>query len=126
MKNKSLEHFKGIKVKIQYEPIIHKYSGKTQKILETTSPKSGRAGRETPYFQGWAVDTVVTPKGYKDVVWNKTNWQLTHLLENGHFIKNRQTLSWSAPRKHIKPAYLTIRDPYVNAMKKVDIDVDFK
>lgn len=126
MKNISLEKFRGLKAKLNFEKIQHKYSNKTKNILIATSPKSGRAGRATPYYSGWIVTVEATKHGYQDTVWNETNWQLTHLLENGHFIANRKSLGWSAPRKHIKPAYLEIRDPYINAMRKVKVEVDFK
>lgn len=126
MKKVNINSFHGIKAKIDYEPIMHKYSEKTRKILVSSSPKSGRAGRITPYYMGWEVNSGTFKNGYRDVVWNRTNWQLTHLLENGHFISNQGALAWSAPRKHIKPAYLDVRDPYIKAMQKAKIDVDFE
>lgn len=126
MKNISLEKFKGIKAKINFDKVMHKYANKTKNILMATSPKSGRAGRATPYYSGWVVETQDVNNGHKETIWNETNWQLTHLLENGHFISNQRSLGWSAPRKHIKPAYLEIREPYINAMQKAEIEVDFK
>lgn len=126
MKTIEIENFKGIKAELIYDNIIHKYSDKTKGILMTKSPKSGRPRRATPYASGWTVNQVATKNGYRDVVWNATNWQLTHLLENGHFISNQGALGWSAPRKHIKPAYLEVRDPFIDAMKKAKLEVDFK
>ena len=126
MKTINIENFHGIEVKIEYKKVMDEYAGKTRDILTSISPKSGRAGRSTPYSAGWDILHENLSKGYKETVWNRTNWQLTHLLENGHFITNQGALSYSAPRKHIKPAYNRIRDPYIRAMKKVEIKADFK
>lgn len=125
MKNINIEKFKGLKVKLNYEKIMHKYSTKTKNILIAKSPRSGRS-RATPYADGWTVVSETVEKGYRDVIWNATNWQLTHLLENGHFISNQGALGWSPPNKHIRQAYLDVRDQYANAMKKAELEVDFK
>ena len=56
--------------------------------LKQTSPR-GKGKRKNPYHKGWAIK--VQKKGklkYHKVVWNKTNYQLTHLLEFGHATKN--------------------------------------
>ena len=61
---------------------------KARDELKKTSPKSGMA-RKTKYFKGWA--TKISERGatkYHKVVWNKTNYQLTHLLEFGHAKRN--------------------------------------
>jgi hypothetical protein len=126
MKNISLEKFRGLKAQVKFDKIMHKYSKKTKDILVTRSPKSGRAGRATPYYSGWVVDSEAVKNGYRDVVWNSTNWQLTHLLENGHFISNRGALGWAEPQKHIRQAYLDVRDSYIDAMRKAELEVDFK
>lgn len=63
--------------------------------LKNTSPrKSGK------YARGWGV------KEEKNgaIVYNKTNWQLTHLLENGHIVRNKKGTYGRAPAyPHIKP-----------------------
>lgn len=64
--------------------------------LRNTSP------RETgSYSKGWSVKRM----GDMDaVVHNRTDYQLTHLLENGHVIKNKKgTYGRTHGIKHIKP-----------------------
>ena len=67
--------------------------------LKQTSPKN--TGK---YAKGWRV-TTTKGKGYvSSTIHNSTNWQLTHLLEKPHVIKNKYG-SWgtSKPKKHIEP-----------------------
>lgn len=74
---------------------------RTAARLRGTSPKdSGK------YARGWGYKT---EKGFggsvKVTVHNKTEYRLTHLLENGHVAKNQfGTYGRVGPRVHIKPA----------------------
>jgi len=98
-------------VSIQMKQILDEFSDKVNDVLnksandtadecvdklQNTSPqKSG------DYARGWAVKK----NGDGDVVvHNATNYQLTHLLENGHVIRNKKGTYGRAPaHKHIKP-----------------------
>lgn len=67
--------------------------------LKTTSPKN--TGK---YAKGWKVKTT-KGRGYvSSTIHNTTNWQLTHLLEKPHTIKNKYGV-WgtSKPKEHIRP-----------------------
>lgn len=69
--------------------------------LVQTSPRSGVA-RDTKYYKGWAIKNGGrTRRGryYSKVIWNKTNYQLTHLLENGHH--TRDGTGWVEAQPHI-------------------------
>lgn len=56
-----------------------------QKLRNTSPKKSGQ------YARGWAVKREKGRNGIPVVtVHNKTNYQLTHLLENGHIIRNKK------------------------------------
>lgn len=61
-----------------------------QELIQT-SPRSGIA-RNTKYYKGWAIKNGVKSRTvrnkYTRVIWNKTNYQLTHLLEFGHATRN--------------------------------------
>lgn len=82
------------------EVVVDKVTKEARDELEQTSPKSGLA-RNTKYYKGWEVK--LSKRGvtkYHKVVWNKTNYQLTHLLEFGHHKRNGT--GWVAARPHIR------------------------
>lgn len=63
--------------------------------LKSTSPK--RTGK---YSKGWRVDKR-SGKGFvHTTIYNATNWQLTHLLEKPHLLRNGKK---SVPKVHIEP-----------------------
>ncbi len=69
--------------------------------LVQTSPRSGVA-RGTKYYKGWAIKTggkTRKRKYYSKVIWNKTNYQITHILENGHH--KRDGTGWVEAQPHI-------------------------
>lgn len=73
------------------EDVIETVDETTRKAkteLKETSPR-GKGSRANPYYRGWAVKLSKRKTGvYHKVVWNKTNYQLTHLLEFGHATRN--------------------------------------
>lgn len=66
-----------------------------QKLKNTSPRKTGS------YAKGWAAKK----QGEMDViVHNRTDYQLTHLLENGHVIRNKKgTYGRTRGIKHIEP-----------------------
>lgn len=70
--------------------------------LVQTSPRSGIA-RKTKYYKSWAIRNGGRTRKkhyYGKTVWNKTNYQLTHLLEFGHATRNGGRTN---PQPHIRP-----------------------
>ena len=69
--------------------------------LKNTSPK--RYGK---YARSWTVKKEHASSGVADyIVHNKGYYQLTHLLENGHVIRNgKGTYGRTSPIHHIGPA----------------------
>lgn len=83
------------------EKAVRKTGRETAKDLKNTSPK-----RTGAYASSWT--TKVTRSSGRLIgvtVYNKEHYQLTHLLENGHVIKNKKgEYGRTRPIKHIAPA----------------------
>lgn len=112
------DHYKGIEIADSVREILDDYSVKTKRVtndeidkigkeavqkLKNTSPRRPNGG---DYAKGWAFKRYRPRSGIIDVVvHNKTHYQLTHLLENGHDIKNGTGRSYGETRgiKHIEP-----------------------
>lgn len=61
------------------------------------------------------------------MVWNDGNWELTHLLENGHKIVNKRGgVGWASMHPHITPVYSRLKPQFIADMKKAKIDAEFK
>lgn len=76
-----------VETKKQTEKAILQEAKETASYLRATSPKSDRSSpRRGRYARGWRYNY----ENVDDVfVYNQTDWQLTHLLEDGHDVKNR-------------------------------------
>ena len=103
-------------IAVQMEKILNEYSQEVKDATESamditakeavaklkaTSPRAKRGKHPGRYAKGWRVkkDGKMTC-----VVHNATDYQLTHLLENGHEIKNQfGTYGRTRAIKHIKP-----------------------
>lgn len=70
-----------------------------QKLKDTSPKKTG------DYAKGWKIKRERGSNGINDVtIHNATEYRLTHLLENGHVIRNKKgTYGRTSGRKHIKP-----------------------
>lgn len=118
-----MKKFKGIEVKLNLEEIVDKNAKFMEEVLKRpgVSPRSNRPRRGNAYWKGWAYDTQKNKEEYGAIIWNKTNWQLTWLLENGHIINNQfgrpHGLGWSRPKKHIYPSYLAMKSSFQHDMK---------
>lgn len=79
--------------------VMMQVAKETRDMLKKTSPKTKRTGKH--YANGWAIKK--EPKTLH--VYNKTKPGLTHLLENGHLIRNQYgSYDHTTPQPHIKPA----------------------
>lgn len=87
-------------VAVQMEQLLNEYNEELHQAIEdagkstakavanqlkSTSPRDPKGKNSGRYASGWAVKKDYD--GY--IVYNKTDWQLTHLLANGHAVANR-------------------------------------
>jgi hypothetical protein len=81
---------------------IDNVSKESVQKLRNTSPRRTSGKNAGRYAKGW---TVKKNRDGDVVVHNKTDYQLTHLLENGHVIRNKKgTYGRTHGIKHIAPA----------------------
>ena len=118
MKNINIDNFNGFDVQIEYKSIIDKYSKGCCEIIKDNSPK-----KRGKYAKGWVAKADTDYLGnYSVVVENETDWQLTHLLENGHIIANKKGgVGWASPKPHIKKGFNAVRNRFSNDIKKVNL-----
>lgn len=83
-----------------YEASVSRVSREAVQRLRNTSPKKSGS-----YARGWTLKKVKSRANVTDViVHNRTDYQLTHLLENGHVIRNKKgEYGRTRPIKHIAP-----------------------
>lgn len=89
------------------------------KELKAKSPRSKRA-KGGAYAKSWSYKKNLMPFGYTSyTVYNRKHYQLTHLLENGHMIKNQYgSYGRTRPIPHIKPVELIVQDKFLDEIKR--------
>ena len=83
--------------------------------LKANSPK-----KSGDYARGWKLKRERGRNGINDVViHNATDWHLTHLLEDGHVVRNKKGTYGRAPaHKHIKPVEEYFNSEVVEEIKR--------
>lgn len=94
---------------------VDEITKKARDELKQTSPR-GKGTRSNPYYKGWAIKLNKKRSGvYHKVIWNKTNYQLTHLLEFGHVTRNGGRTK-AIP--HIRPIEQKYNVEFVDKLEK--------
>lgn len=113
-----------LSAEVIYDNIIDANAEKCVSRLKQSSPE-GTRGR---YRQGWT-----TKKGRKTKneyfveVWNATDWQLTHLLENGHLIVNKRNgVGWAEAKPHIQEALDSVKPHFIAEMERAEIELNIE
>lgn len=102
-------------VSTQLDRILDEYGDKVEKVAsqaieevakQTANKLKGSSpNRSGKYARGWKVKKEGGVGIANSIVYNATAPQLTHLLENGHVIRNKKgTYGRVGGIKHIKPA----------------------
>lgn len=117
-----IEDFGNFKIELHYIPVIKDTCEELandikQSALSTFDGKGD-------YANSWVWKMQDDKIGEYGVVYNKEHYRLTHLLENGHLIKNAYgSYGRTAPRPHIKPAYDKIKVKFIEEMAKIDYEI---
>lgn len=122
-----LKDFRGFNITVKKKDLQQavKNSGEYMQHKVSSYSPVGKNHRAYKYNRTWT--TMFTAKKLESVVWNKENYRLTHLLENGHLNTNvKGGIGWVAPRPHIRPAFDDSKNVFEYEMKKVGADVKFK
>ena len=112
-------------VAIQMKQILDEFDDKVNRVLneaavETADESADKLRNTSPrksgeYAEGWTVKK----EGDGDVVVHNTHYQLTHLLENGHVIRNKKgTYGRTSGKKHIKPVETWANKEFQNKIER--------
>lgn len=125
--NINIEKFNGFKAKIDYEDIDNEYAEKCCERVKENSSQFKPHRKFRHYKDGWNVKSEKEKNIHEAIVYNAKDYRLTHLLENGHLIVNKKNgVGWASAHPHIEPAYKSVKNGFINAIKKAKIDFEFK
>lgn len=95
--------------------VVDEVTKQAKDELKQTSPR-GKGSRNNPYYRGWAIKLSKKRTGvYHKVIWNKTNYQLTHLLEFSHATRNGGR---TRALPHIRPIEEKYNVEFVDKLEK--------
>jgi len=107
------------------QDILSEYGDKAYAVIREESERLGKVAakelknkspkRTGSYAKGWKAKAYKTRLSAGSVAYNKTDYQLTHLLEHGHL--NRDG-SRTEGQPHIKDVNDSIQSKFVDAIKE--------
>ena len=102
--NQELQNL-GIAVDDDMQEVFDEVGKEAVKKLKATSPVNPRGKKSGRYAKGWAYEKGKRYRGKAvGVVRNKTDPQLTHILEYGHpLVRNGKVVGNVEAREHIRP-----------------------
>lgn len=88
-----------------------------QNKLKKTSPINKKStSHKGRYAKGWRVKTEKGRGFVNCTIYNATDYQLTHLLENGHLTRNGKK---TTPIKHIEPVHDECCDEFEKGVENI-------
>lgn len=107
----------------EYEQdVLNGLSGATAQVAKTgaAAVRAGSPRLTGDYARGWTSKTTTTRVGADAVIYNRTEYRLAHLLENGHALKHGgRTIGHVRSIPHIKPVEEEINARYAKAVKAI-------
>ena len=105
---------------IALEKALNDAGSEAVKELKATSPKRRKGKSAGKYAKSWKVKKVTKKNGVYEVIVHNTQYQLTHLLENGHaLVKGGRMIGYVKAYPHIYSAEQ-------NAIQKVETELKAK
>lgn len=96
----------GVEINEEMQEVFDDVGKEAVRKLKETSPVNPKGKHSGRYAKGWTYESGKRAKNYKGsgVVRNKTDPQLTHLLEYGHpLVRDGKVVGNVKPREHIRP-----------------------
>lgn len=96
----------GVEVNEDMQEVFDEVGKEAARKLRETSPVNPKGSQSGRYAKGWTYESGKRAKNYKGsgVVRNKTDPQLTHLLEYGHpLVRNGKVVGNVDAIEHIRP-----------------------
>lgn len=121
---------KTINLDDEIKKILEDYKNQVEKNVDDEAKKVAKLGAQKlkssspknkgKYAKSWNWKKIGAPLGHAQyTVYNAKHYRLTHLLENGHLIRNQNgTYGRTKARPHIKPVEIIVQDEFFNKLKQ--------
>ena len=115
--NKILQEYVGGVDAVVLE-VEDKVAKEAVKKLKQTSPKAKHNGGHRHYADDWKVDNKSKKYYAHNIIYNK-QYQLTHLLENGHdIVRGGRVVGHVKAQKHIKPVEEWVKEEVAKEIER--------
>ena len=123
MADVKLDDFNGFEINIDIDRVC---KSNAEELADRINAETSKQGWKGDYVNSWKVTEKKQADGNAYIV-HSTNYQLAHLLENGHLIVNKKGgAGWSAPIKHIKPCVDTQINIFEEEVKNLKVNLEDK
>lgn len=121
---------KTINLDDEIKKILEDYKNQVEKNVDDEAKKVAKLGAQKlkssspknqgKYAKSWSWKKIGAPLGHAQyTVYNAKHYRLTHLLENGHLIRNQNgTYGRTKAIPHIKPVEIIVQDEFFNKLKE--------
>lgn len=112
----------GVQVDEKVQEVFDQVGKEAAQLLRETSPVNPKGKHSGRYAKGWTYEKGKRTGGHKasGVVRNKTDPQLTHILEYGHpLVRNGRVVGNVEAREHIRPVAEKVSDAIEERLSKI-------